>query len=144
MSWNKFEKEVLKQLDGAVLPVQLAYRLSGDIGKMLYLKGELDWMSTLGRLEPKITLARKNPVSMEAREKHSAKGKCRQETDSDDPPLVKEEVQSQFAAFKQLEATIKCEAHKGHCFMECLGGRDNHRCLNHQEMTLWAQAIVRT
>ncbi|KAF8262287.1 hypothetical protein EI94DRAFT_1704899 [Lactarius quietus] len=149
MSWNKFEKEVLKQLDGAVLPVQLAYRWSGDIGKMSYLKGELDWMSTLGHLEPKITLARKNPAKpplkgWKAGEKCNAKGKCRQETDDNDPPLVKEEVQSQFAAFKQLEATIKCEAHKGHCFMECSGGQDNHQCLILQEMTLWAQAIVRS
>ena len=32
MAWGKIEKLVLKNLDGVVLPVQLAYRVSGDIG----------------------------------------------------------------------------------------------------------------
>ena len=38
MAWEKIEKEVLKNLNGVVLPVQLAYQVSGDVGKMSYLK----------------------------------------------------------------------------------------------------------
>ena len=37
IAWNKIEKEVLKNLDSVVLLVQLAYRVSGDVGKMFYL-----------------------------------------------------------------------------------------------------------
>jgi hypothetical protein len=67
MEWSEFEKEVLKQLDGMVLPVQLAYRLSGDTSKMFYLTNEADWASALKRLDAKISSARKNTVSMEVR-----------------------------------------------------------------------------
>ena len=67
MAWEKIEKEVLKNLDGVVLPVQLAYRVSGDVGKMSYLKDEADWESALARLDSKVPLARKNPVSIEIR-----------------------------------------------------------------------------
>ena len=40
MKWDEFERKVLKSLDGVVLPVQLVYRVSGDTGKMSYLKDE--------------------------------------------------------------------------------------------------------
>lgn len=42
MTWNEFERKVLKNLDGIVLSVQLVYSVSGDIGKMFYLKDKLD------------------------------------------------------------------------------------------------------
>lgn len=67
MSWGEFEREVLKHLDGAVLPVQLAYRLSSDTGKMSYLKDDTDWADALRRLDVKAPAAHKNAVSMEVR-----------------------------------------------------------------------------
>ena len=42
MGWDEFERKVLQHLDGAVLPVKLVYRVSGDVGKMSYLKDEAD------------------------------------------------------------------------------------------------------
>ena len=163
MTWNTFEKEVSKYLNGAVLPLQLAYRLSGDAGKMLYLKEDTDWQSVLGRLDAKIPLARKNAVSMEVRnlvghitvltrrdldfeqtkQPKAPNAKDKRKRDNDTPPPPNKEVESQYAAYRRLEATIKCEAHDGHCLVERSGGRDNHRRLNYQEMTLWAQQMVR-
>lgn len=67
MTWNEMEKLVLKNLDGVVLPVQLAYRVSGDIGKMSFLKDNTDWEAALARIDSKVPLARKNPVSVEIR-----------------------------------------------------------------------------
>lgn len=67
MAWGEIEKLVLKNLDGVVLPVQLAYRVSGDIGKMSYLKDDADWESALARIDSKVPLARKNAVSIEIR-----------------------------------------------------------------------------
>lgn len=67
MKWNEFEQKVLKNLDGVILPVQLAYRVSGDLGKMSYLRDEEDWVSALAHIDTKVPLARKNPVSLEVR-----------------------------------------------------------------------------
>ena len=64
MTWDEVEWKILKNLDGVVLLVQLAYRVSGDIGKMTYLKVEVDWVSALGRIDTKIPLACKNPISI--------------------------------------------------------------------------------
>jgi hypothetical protein len=71
----------------------------------------------------------------------SAKEKRRHEDDI--PPPVDERVRTQYYAYKQLKAALKCEAHRGHCFVDCSGGCDNHRRLDHQEMTMWAKKIVR-
>jgi hypothetical protein len=67
MSWSEFKQEVLKHLDGAVFPVQLAYWLSGDTGKMSYLKDSSDWSEALHRLDVKVPTTCKNAVSMEVR-----------------------------------------------------------------------------
>lgn len=74
LSWNEFEREVLKRLDGAVLPVQLAYKLSCDTGKMSYLKDDTDWADALRRLDEKAPGRRKNAVSMEVRNLVSLSG----------------------------------------------------------------------
>jgi hypothetical protein len=58
MDWTEFEKEVLKRLDGAVLPVELMYRFR-ETGKLSYLKDEADWRSALKNLDTKIRGARK-------------------------------------------------------------------------------------
>jgi hypothetical protein len=67
MSWNEIEHRVLKLLEGAVLPVQLAYKLSGDTRKMTYLKGDSDWAEALRCLDARARVVRKNAVSMEVR-----------------------------------------------------------------------------
>ena len=67
MKWIEFERQVLKNLDGVVLPVQLAYQVSGDVRKMSYLKDKADWMAVLARIDTKVLLAHKNPVSIEVR-----------------------------------------------------------------------------
>jgi len=67
MTWSEFEREVLKRLDGAVMPVQLAYRISGDTGMMSYLKDDADWADAIRRLEAKIPLTRKHAVSIDIR-----------------------------------------------------------------------------
>ena len=67
MKWNEFERRVLKNLDGIVLLVQLAYQVSGDVGKMSYLKDEADWTAVLACINTKVPLVRKNPVSIEVR-----------------------------------------------------------------------------
>ena len=67
MTWSEFEREVLKRLDGAVMPVQLAYRISSDTGMMSYLKDDTDWADAIRRLEAKIPLARKHAVSIDIR-----------------------------------------------------------------------------
>ena len=60
----------------------------------------------------------------------------------DVPQPADSEVKTQYSTYKLLEAAIKCEAHKGHCYVESTGGCDNHRHLSHQEMMLWAKSIV--
>ena len=76
--------------------------------------------------------------------KPPAKGTQEKRRREDDIPLpiIDTKHLAETQAFKQLEATIKCEAHKGHCLVDHTGGRDNHRRLNFVEMTQWAQKIV--
>ena len=56
---------MLKNLDGVVLPIQLAYKVSRDIGKMSFLKDNADWDIALAQIDHKVLLACKNPVSVE-------------------------------------------------------------------------------
>ena len=44
--------------------------------------------------------------------------------------------------YKQLESTIQCELHRGHCYINRTSGHDNHCRFDHSEMTLWAKKIV--
>ena len=67
MGWEEFRKEVLKRLRDTVLPVQLAFRVSGVSGKLSYLNDKADWESALNSVNTKITTARKNAVSLEVR-----------------------------------------------------------------------------
>ena len=60
----------------------------------------------------------------------------------DVPPAPNGEADTQLRAYKQLEATIRCETHHGHCFVDRTNGADSHRRLDHAEMTLWAKKIV--
>lgn len=58
------------------------------------------------------------------------------------PPSPDGETATQLKAYKQLESTIRCELHRGHCYIDHTSGHDNHRRLDHSEMTLWAKKIV--
>ncbi|KAI9452633.1 hypothetical protein BJY52DRAFT_1226005 [Lactarius psammicola] len=149
MGWEEFRKEVLKRLRDTVLPVQLAFRVSGVSGKLSYLNDEADWESALNSINTKITTARKNAVSLEVRniakpsskasKASSARGKRRREDDA--PPPMSEEQGAWHTAFKELDNALKCEAHGGHCFVDRTGGRDNHQRLDHKIMSLWAKKM---
>jgi len=71
---------------------------------------------------------------------NQSKRKRRREDDI--PPDTSTENDTQLKAYKQLESAIRCELHHGHCFVDRTGSIDNHRCLDHSEMTLWAKKIV--
>jgi hypothetical protein len=69
--------------------------------------------------------------------------KPKKRTREDDvPPASSDEHPTQLKAYKQLESQIRCKLHHGHCFIDCTSGYDNHRRLDHAEMTLWAKKIV--
>ncbi|KAI9444148.1 hypothetical protein H4582DRAFT_2071725 [Lactarius indigo] len=150
MSWDELQMEVMKRLRDAVLPVQLGYKLSGDLGKMSYLSSEDEWEAALTRLNAKIIVARKNAVSVEiqnltkapskAPKASGSRGKRRREDDV--PPPVNAKQGAVYQAYKELEIALRCEAHRGHCYVDRLGGRDNHKRLDHKAMTFWAKKIT--
>jgi hypothetical protein len=71
----------------------------------------------------------------------ATKSKKRSRED-DIPPVTKGKVDTQLRAYKQLEVTVRCEMHHGHCFVDRSNGADNHCRLDHAEMTLWAKKTV--
>ena len=69
--------------------------------------------------------------------------KAKKRTREDDiPPSPSDGDATQLKAYKQLEGHTRCELHRGHCFVDRTSGYDNHRRLDHAEMTLWAKKIV--
>lgn len=62
--------------------------------------------------------------------------------EDDIPPAVGNKTATQLKAYKQLEATVWCEFHCGHFFIDCTNRHDNHCWLDHSEMSLWAKNIV--
>ncbi|KAH9025883.1 hypothetical protein EDB85DRAFT_2149506 [Lactarius pseudohatsudake] len=150
MRWDELQTEVLKRLRDTVLPVQLGYKLSGDIGKMSYLSSEEEWEAALTRLDVKITTARKNAVSIEIQNLTKPLSKVSKVLGSREkrrcqdniPPAMTAEQRAVHQAFKELDITLKREAHKGHCFVDRSGGRDNHKRLDHRDLTVWAQQIA--
>ncbi|KAI9434305.1 hypothetical protein H4582DRAFT_2060250 [Lactarius indigo] len=148
MSWDELQMEVMKRLRDAVLPVQLGYKLSGDLDKMSYLSSEDEWEATLTHLNAKIIVACKNAVSVEiqnlapskAPKASGSRGKRRCEDDV--PPPVNAKQGAVYQAYKELEIALRCEAHRGHCYVDHLGGRDNHKRLDHKAMTFWAKKIT--
>ena len=58
------------------------------------------------------------------------------------PQPVSGELHTESKSFSQLDIALKCEAHKGHCFVAHSSGQDNHRWLSLKDMTLWAQKMV--
>ncbi|KAH9026936.1 hypothetical protein EDB83DRAFT_2319709 [Lactarius deliciosus] len=150
MSWDELQMEVLKRLRDTALPVRLGYRMSGDLGKMSYLSSEGEWEAALTRLNAKIIAARKNAVSLEIQNLTKAPSKAskasgsreKRRREDDVPPAVSAKQGAVYQAYKELEITLRCEAHKGHCYVNRLGGRDNHKCLDHRAMTFWAKKMT--
>ena len=74
---------------------------------------------------------------------NNATSKAKKRTREDDiPPTPSGEMVMQLKSYRQLESAIRCELHRGHCFVDRTSGHDNHRRLSHEEMTLWAKKIV--
>ncbi|KAH9026437.1 hypothetical protein EDB85DRAFT_2149151 [Lactarius pseudohatsudake] len=117
MHWDKLQTEVLKCLWDTGLLVQLGYKLSGDIGKMSYLSSEEEWEAVLTRLDAKITVARKNAVSIEIQNLTKPLSKVSKVSGSrekrrcqDDIPLaMTAEQQVVHQAFKELDITLKSD-----------------------------------
>ena len=74
--------------------------------------------------------------------KTSALSKLNKRRQEEDIPPTDKNSDTQLKAYKQLEANTQCEVHHGHCFISCMGGHDNHCCLDHSEMGLWAKKVV--
>ncbi len=77
--------------------------------------------------------------------------KAKKRIRKDDVPPSDDDLESRetntqlFKSYQQLEKATRCEAHSGHCFVSHSGGIDNHRRLDHAEMTWcqWAKKMAR-
>ncbi|KAM6497032.1 hypothetical protein JOM56_007505 [Amanita muscaria] len=148
MTWEVFHAKVLRYLESAAGKVELTCKVSGDTGKAGQMKGEEDYKSALERVRQRAQNARTRAVSLEIKNIRDApKPNSKKRTRKDDVPPsvdhVDSETSTQFKSFEQLEAATRCELHHGHCFVSRTGGFDNHRRLDHSEMTLWAKKIER-
>ncbi|KAI9443523.1 hypothetical protein H4582DRAFT_2054510 [Lactarius indigo] len=142
MSWDELQMEVMKRLCDAVLPVQLGYKLSGDLGKMSYLSSEDEWEAALTRLNAKIIVARKNATKAPSKAPKASGSRGKRRREDNVPPPVNAKQGAVYQAYKELEIALRCEAHRGHCYVDRLGGRDNHKRLDHKAMTFWAKKIT--
>ncbi|KAI9455140.1 hypothetical protein BJY52DRAFT_1188504 [Lactarius psammicola] len=108
---DKEEEERKNDLERRIM----TFRVSGVSGKLSYLNDEADWESALNSVNTKITMARKNAVSLEVRniakpsskasKASSARGKRRREDDA--PPPMSEEQGAWHTAFKELDKALK-------------------------------------
>jgi len=165
MTWQEFKDEVSMRLgDDTPKPIQLAYKICGDVGRMSVLNNVVDWDSALTRVCTKVKTVRRRPVSLDvkntvssydlltrllanpglakAKPPKASNAKEKRRREDDIPPPMSSEMEAQMRAFKQLETALNCEAHRGHCVVDHSGGRDNHRRLSHGDMSLWAKQIV--
>ncbi|KAG1851556.1 hypothetical protein C8R48DRAFT_612642 [Suillus tomentosus] len=113
MPWDDFKSRILAYLD-APEEVQLVYKFMGDHSKASHLNDAEAFGIAMDRL-------------------------CHKASNTYDIPPVTEEDSTQLKAYKQLECHIRCELHRGHCFIDRTSGYDNHHRLDHAEMTLWAK-----
>ena len=65
MSWMDFRRQVFLHLDSNGVPVELAYKVSGDTGKASHLQNEADFETVIGRVYQRASSARTRAVSME-------------------------------------------------------------------------------
>ncbi|KAH8977576.1 hypothetical protein EDB86DRAFT_2837683 [Lactarius hatsudake] len=145
MTWKEFEDEVLLRFgDDTLKPIKLVYKISGDTGRLSVLNNVVDWDSAITCVCNKIKTVRKRAVCLEV--KNAAKPppkvpKEKRKREDDIPPPVDTALMPQINAFKQLENTLRCEAHRGHCYVDRSGGRDNHQRLTLGKMTEWAKEV---
>jgi hypothetical protein len=68
LTWDKFSNDVSIRLgDDTPKPIQLAYRISGESGKMIVLDNVVEWDDALMRICAKIKAARKHAVNLEVK-----------------------------------------------------------------------------
>ena len=153
---------MVRYLESATGFVKLGYKISGDTGKLTLLETTHDYKQAMDRIVQRASVARSRAVSMDVKNLVSASPmnvvtcaywcpcskvkppapKLRKRSHQDDiPPDIKDDS-TQLKAYNQLECTIRCEAHCGHCYIDRVNGLDNHRRLDHAQMSLWAKKIV--
>jgi len=163
MPWEDFKSRVLAYLDhNANEEVKLVSKMTGDSGRASHLDNAQTFSAVMEHLCQKASNARTRAVGLEVKnavsdclcrttmtyhcrkaKRTTAAAKTKKRTREDDiPPAPSDEDTTQLKAYKQLESQIRCELHCGHCFVDRTSGYDNHRRLNHAEMTLWAKKIV--
>ncbi|KAG1746510.1 hypothetical protein EDB19DRAFT_1631718 [Suillus lakei] len=146
MPWEDFKSRVLAFLDSAADEVQLVYKFVGDNSRATQLNDAEAFSIAMDHLCHKAFNARTRVVALEVKNaavKQTTTTKAKKRTRADDiPPASSDEDVTQLKAYKQLESQIRCELHHGHCFVDRTSGYDNHRRLDHAEMTLWAKKIV--
>ena len=158
--WEDFRRRVVGYLENG--SVKLAYKIFGDAGKPTLLETVDDYTQAMERIVQKARVARTRAVSMDVKNivsigqmnmvtrtyllpyqaKPSANLKKRSRQDDIPPALDGKDNSTQHKAYNQLERATQCEAHRGHCFIDRVNGLDNHRRLDHAQMTLWAKKIV--
>ncbi|KAG1878157.1 hypothetical protein F4604DRAFT_1522967, partial [Suillus subluteus] len=143
MPWDDFKSRILAYLD-APEEVQLVYKFIGDNSKASHLNDAEAFGITMDRLCHKASNARTQVVALEVKNAAAKQTttKAKKRTREDDIPPAIDEDSTQLNAYKQLECHIRCELHHGHCFIDHTSGYDNHRHLDHAEMTLWAKKII--
>ncbi|KIM91128.1 hypothetical protein PILCRDRAFT_1331 [Piloderma croceum F 1598] len=144
MVWDDFHSLVLAYLDSTSDMVELVYKFLGDTGKASHLNDAPCFVGVMECLCQKVSNAHTQAVGLEVKNTASKNttSKTKKRTREDNiPPTPSEENATQLKSYKQLESAIRCELHHGHCFINRTSGHNNHRHLNHSEMTLWAKKI---
>ena len=67
MCWKEFRGRVIAYLENLTGPVELAYKVTGDIGKACRMKNEDDFQAAMARLCQKAGSARTRAVGLEIR-----------------------------------------------------------------------------
>ncbi|KAG1811050.1 hypothetical protein EV424DRAFT_1327815 [Suillus variegatus] len=145
MPWDDFKSRVLAYLN-APEEVQLVYKFAGDNSKASHLNNAEAFGIAMDQLCHKVSNARTRVVALEVKNAAAKQTttKAKKRTREDDIPPAIEEDSTQLKAYKQLECHIRCELHRGHCFIDRTSGYDDHHRLDHAEMTLWAKKIIPT
>ncbi|KAI0685878.1 hypothetical protein C8T65DRAFT_701336 [Cerioporus squamosus] len=112
ISWDDFRERSIAYLYGTLEPVQLAFKIASNPGKICEVSSAQDFKVAMGLVRTKALAARSKAVAVE--------------------------VRNTLASYRQLEAHVRCKAHHGHCFISRGDGSDNHHRLDHRQMSLWA------
>ncbi|KAG1796097.1 hypothetical protein EV424DRAFT_1353305 [Suillus variegatus] len=116
MPWEDFKSRVLAFLESAADDVQLVYKFVGDNSRATQLNDAEAFSIAMDRLCHKVSNARTRVVALEVKNaavKQTTTAKAKKRTRTDDIPPASNRT----------------------------SGYDNHRRLDHAEMTLWAKKI---